>query len=150
MRCFRVSTEVRLPLWSALSWLFLDTEVSTDTHRYIARQVIDSGLSPESVLEVLWLEVFPALCDNLRDVAGEWATFDDDWLCQRIADITHRRISAYRPMGMLSINQVIAIVEAEWVNCCRYLPAVYSAAVRPANRRIKQQGASRHRFFGLF
>ena len=145
-----MNTQERLPLWSALSFLFLDTEISADTHRYIARQVISSGLSPEAVLEVLWFEVFPALCDNLRDVTGEWAGFDDAWLCERICAVVDKKVKAYGPVGMLSVHQVIDIIETEWTYCCRYLPAAYSIAVRPPNKRIKRQGAAKGLCFWFF
>ncbi|HDY98329.1 MAG TPA: hypothetical protein ENH72_07535 [Pseudomonas sabulinigri] len=135
--------EKRIPLWSAFSELFLDTEVSTSTHTFIARQVLASELAPELVVDILWLEVFPALCDNLRSVAGEWAGFDEQWLCERILAVADRQVAAYSPLGLVAVNQVIDVVEVEWLACCAYLPTSFSKAQRPSLRNIKGSGKRR-------
>ena len=69
----RIDVKKRAPLWVAYSELFLDTELTDTTHMYIANAVRKSGYSPQEAVDILWLEVFPALCNNLRVVAGEWA-----------------------------------------------------------------------------
>ncbi len=74
----------RLPLWRALSELFLDVECTADTRAYIARTVRDCGLPLAEVERVLWHEVFPVLSANFRSLAGEWAGWSDDWLLHNV------------------------------------------------------------------
>jgi len=129
-----------LPLWSAFAELFLDTEVSADTHRYIARQLLASELSADILSNILWLEVFPALCDNLRGSAGEWAGFNEQWLQELILAVVNRQAAAYSALGLITVSQAVEIVEAEWRACCTYLPAPFFAAQRPSLRSIRRSG----------
>ncbi|SDS07586.1 hypothetical protein SAMN05216271_1096 [Halopseudomonas sabulinigri] len=130
----------RVALWAAFSELFLDTDISADTHRFVARRIIESGLPPETVLQVLWLEVFPALCDNLRVVAGEWAGFNDEWLSERVASIAAGEVNAYAPFALVTVNQVIKAIETQWELCAACLPASYRDLRRPSNQQIKRLG----------
>jgi len=74
----------RRPVWTALSELWLDTELSTEDLERIARVMADSGLSIEELRQVYLVEVAPVVSPNLLTVAGEWAGFDEDWLCSQI------------------------------------------------------------------
>ncbi|MEH6491016.1 DUF7079 family protein [Halopseudomonas sp.] len=130
----------RAALWAAFSELFLDTDIGADTHRFVARRIIESGLSPEAVLKVLWLEVFPALCDNLRVVAGEWAGFTDEWLSERIAGIAAGEVRAYASVALVTVSQVITEIETQWELCAACLPASYGGLRRPSNQQIKRAG----------
>jgi hypothetical protein len=76
--------ERRRPLWIALSELWLDTELASADLERIARVMADSGLTIEALREVYLLEVAPVVSRNLLVVAGEWAGFDEEWLCSRI------------------------------------------------------------------
>ena len=60
----------RLPLWRAFSEFFLDTERDAVSFEYVAREIRASGLSLPEAESVLWNEVFPALAQNLLDLAG--------------------------------------------------------------------------------
>jgi len=70
--------EARMPLWCALSTLFLDTEIQADAYHAIARAAREGNFSAEAVREILAQEVFPAFVFNLMDIAGEWAGFHPD------------------------------------------------------------------------
>ncbi len=70
----------RRPVWSALSDLFLDTELQPDDHVRIARMLRDSGYADATLLAILDEEVAPICGPNLLSVAGEWALFDGEWL----------------------------------------------------------------------
>ena len=70
----------RMPVWSVLSELFLDTELREDDHRRIARGLSVSPYSEKKLDEILRFEITPALKWNLLSVAGEWAGFDETWL----------------------------------------------------------------------
>ncbi len=95
------------------------------------------------VLQVLWLEVFPALCDNLRVVAGEWAGFADGWLSERITAIEAGQVRAYTPLALITVNQIIKEIETQWQQCAVYLPAGFRELARPSNQQIKRAGKIR-------
>jgi hypothetical protein len=76
--------ERRKPLWIALSKLWLDTELKPEDLENIARIMADSGLTIKELREVYLVEVAPVVSPNLCTVAGEWAGFDEEWLCSQI------------------------------------------------------------------
>lgn len=80
----------RKPLWIALSDLFLDTELQDYNYAYIAKAMKESEYSMDEIEDILMLEVFPVCIANLHSVAGEWAGFDEAWVCSTI-------IAAKRP-----------------------------------------------------
>ena len=71
-------------MWLALSELWLDTELERPDLERIARVMSDSGLSDAELREAYLLEVAPVVYLNLWSVAGEWAGFDEEWLCSAI------------------------------------------------------------------
>ena len=77
--------DIRLPVWSALSELFLDSEPTDVTHTYIVRTIRESGYGLDEVERILWLEVFPVLESNLRSLLGVWDGWSDDWLLEHLA-----------------------------------------------------------------
>lgn len=72
--------EMRLPLWRAMSELFLDTEIEDWMYRDIAREIRASGLTLAEAESVFWNEVYPGLWSNLASAAGVWNGFDAQWL----------------------------------------------------------------------
>ena len=79
-----MTKEERLPIWRALSELFLDTEIDDTTYLYIARTVRQCGLSSSEAEGILWYEVYPVLEHNLRSVAGVWEGWSDEWLLDHL------------------------------------------------------------------
>jgi hypothetical protein len=77
--------EDRLRLWSALSNLFLDTEIADYMFAHIARVIREDGYTKEEAEHVLWQEVYPVLEANLRSVAGVWAGWPHEWLVEHIS-----------------------------------------------------------------
>ena len=75
----------RMPVWSALSEFFLDTELRDDDHRRIADVLARSPYSESALWEILRFEVYPPCHWNLLHVAGGWAMFGDDGLLERVA-----------------------------------------------------------------
>jgi len=122
----KIELKRRESIWSALSDLFLDCEISDNQRKFIARSVVDSNYSEEQIQDILWKEVFPALCDNLRIAGGEWAGFDQTWLNNRILNIMLGSESAYCFYGLLSVNQVKSIVAEEWNKCRKLISADFS------------------------
>ena len=115
--------EQRVPVWNALSDLFLDTELSDNTHQYIARVVTESGYEAEEIHNILWKEVLPAVGDNLRVVAGEWAGFDPVWLKERILCIKANGSTTLSHIGLISVTDLVNITQEEWVKVCCCMPS---------------------------
>jgi hypothetical protein len=79
----------RLPVWLALSDLYLDTDVAA-LYPHIAETLADSPYALDALHDMLMYDIHPALHPNLMSVAGEWAGFDDEWLLVRIAQVRKR------------------------------------------------------------
>ncbi len=83
LRPIQADLEGRRPVWLALSDLFLDTDVNLFRESN-TRLLADSPYSLDELDTILREEVYSACSFNLREVAGEWASFDADWLERRI------------------------------------------------------------------
>ncbi|UZE94778.1 DUF7079 family protein [Alkalimarinus alittae] len=81
----------RLPLWKALSDLWLDTELEGYDYAYIARTINESPFTLEEAFTIHKYEVAPAVFINLMSVAGEWAMFDEEWLKKRCLASANKR-----------------------------------------------------------
>ncbi|UII29710.1 hypothetical protein LVD17_15530 [Fulvivirga ulvae] len=81
----------RLPVWVALSEFYLDTELQDKDYDFIYRQLKDSGKSVKELKAIDLYEVFPALQANLNSVVGEWAGFNEQWLCKVCAENYRKR-----------------------------------------------------------
>jgi hypothetical protein len=75
--------DARIPVWIALSDLYLDTDVVA-FHGHITSTLAASPYSLDALHEMLMYDVHPALYPNLLSMAGEWAGFDETWLIERI------------------------------------------------------------------
>lgn len=82
----------RLPVWLALSELYLDTELSSAALAHIAAVLAASPYTIGELRYILLHEVHPACVANLLTVAGVWSGFDADWLRQRIQDRSRARL----------------------------------------------------------
>lgn len=67
-----VEIETRLPVWHALSEMFLDTELDRADYARIAAALIAAPYSEDQLRSIFEEEVAPAFIFNLLDVAGEW------------------------------------------------------------------------------
>jgi len=83
--------EERKPIWSALSELFLDTNLEAPDIERISKRLAESPYPTQKIEEILRFEVTPPLKWNMMVVAGEWAGFDDDFLCERISPRIDRK-----------------------------------------------------------
>jgi hypothetical protein len=72
--------QARMPLWEALSSLWLDTEQTDLDLEWIARVMADSGLTIEELWRVYSYEVAPVVYKNIYSYAGQWLGFNPDWL----------------------------------------------------------------------
>lgn len=76
--------QARLPLWDALSTLWLDTEVTELDLEWIARVMVDSGLTIQELWRVYSYEVAPVVYKNRYSFVGQWSGFSTDWLRSEI------------------------------------------------------------------
>jgi hypothetical protein len=98
----------RVPVWLALSELYLDTDVSA-FHADITRTLAASPYSLEALQAILFDEVHPALHTNLLQVAGEWAGFDEDWL------LAHLHAVCARPLWRRRLSRLsLGLVRDDW------------------------------------
>lgn len=107
--------ERRLPLWTALADLFLDTDAMLSVP-YIARTIVEGGYDLEDAEAALRWEVRPAFYFNLLDVAGEWAGWHPDFVRERVLEAAsgkmHRLILGHsRLMPYEEWRAVVAEVE---------------------------------------
>jgi hypothetical protein len=72
--------QARLPLWEALSDLWLDTQLSDAYMEGIARVMDESGLTIDELWRVYSYEVAPVVYMNVYSFAGQWLGFSSDWL----------------------------------------------------------------------
>ena len=128
--------ERRLPVWMALSDLFLDTELDKAWYGAIAKRIAASRFTHDEVTAALWDDVFPALADNLRVPAGEWGCFDRDWLKTRILTVRSdpaAAMSKYR--GIISREEVRAIILDSWNRIRAHLPVEFTEAAGACNEQ---------------
>jgi hypothetical protein len=87
----------RSPVWWALSDLFLDTELQPHDHRHIAEVIRRAGYSFAEAEAILRNEVAPVFITNLLSMAGEWVSWPEDFVRDRIMEHLEKR----RGSGML-------------------------------------------------
>ncbi|NOS70810.1 MAG: hypothetical protein HOP33_12870 [Verrucomicrobia bacterium] len=82
----------RLPIWKALSEFFLDTELQQENLERIARILAASDHSEDELENILICEVCRGCRINALLPAGEWVSFDEDWLVERIGPYYGRQV----------------------------------------------------------
>ncbi|QJU58001.1 hypothetical protein HL653_09505 [Sphingomonas sp. AP4-R1] len=85
---FQSLMDERLPVWTALSELFLDTELQEDDIARIVAVLARSPYSSREVEAILKNEVSPAFAANLLSIAGEW----QPWPEAQVREIMERSI----------------------------------------------------------
>lgn len=112
----------RLPVWVALSELFLDTQLQPTDYRTIAAMLWDSGYTAEELRTIFDLEVTPAFAANLFSVAGEWTSWPED----AVRDIMISSLASTRkhaPINWLKRRWLRRHLDAEWDRVARLLMA---------------------------
>lgn len=74
----------QLPVWEAISELWLDTVIEPSMLESAARTLAASPFSLDELHRIYLYEVAPAVHANLKAVGGEWIRFDREWLRDRI------------------------------------------------------------------
>jgi hypothetical protein len=117
--------DARIPVWVALSDLYLDTDVSL-SYDYIVRTLVASPYSLDALHEMLMYDVHPVLYPNLLSMAGEWAGFDETWLVERI--LAARKQPRWRRRFTQWFVRDIGV---QWRTLAPMIVAARSAAVQP-------------------
>lgn len=105
--------DARVPVWTALANLFLDTTHSPAIRKSLADDLIASELDLEKIEEILRNEVAPVFGVNLLSVAGEWALWDED----EVRTMMHRHFRERSGPSLLSRIQgrlTIGLAQREW------------------------------------
>lgn len=114
--------DTRIPVWTALSELYLDTDV-TLSYASIVQTLAAAPYPVDTLRAILIDEVHPALCGNLLQVAGEWAGFDQDWLLARMQSVCAQPVWRRR-LSRLSFG----LVRSDWRRLEPMIHAARSAA----------------------
>ena len=102
--------ERRLPVWQALSDLFLDTELQPEAYRRIADDLRQTPFSTDEIRCMLESEVAPAFGPNLMAVAGQWALWTEEDV-RRIMRRSLREPAFYRRLKAWMFRKSVA---EEW------------------------------------
>ncbi|BAK65353.1 hypothetical protein SLG_06780 [Sphingobium sp. SYK-6] len=94
----QLDIEKRLPVWTVLSELFLDTSFDDADYDRIATVLNESPYRKSELEHILREEVSPAFGGNLFSIAGEWAPWSKDEV-QAIMEKSLRQTSS---SGLLS------------------------------------------------
>lgn len=84
--------KIRIDIWKAISYFYLDTELDNTDYEYISNTLMKSNLDLDELKTIDLYEVFPTLQMNLLSPAGEWAGFDSTWLNDKCMSNYEKRI----------------------------------------------------------
>jgi hypothetical protein len=70
--------ERRLPVWMAMSEIFLDTELDTADFARISNALRTAGYDSAELKDIFFQEVVPVLGHNLLSAVGEWAGWNSE------------------------------------------------------------------------
>lgn len=100
----------RLPIWRALADLYLDTWFDPAHYDRIAGELMLSGQSRNDLESIFLTEVTPAFAPNLfLDIAGEWAGWHDEIICETIGECLVKGANRLLPK-----RQVRDYARGEW------------------------------------
>lgn len=102
----------RIPVWIALSGLYLDTEVG-HFHDVIAATLAVSPFDLDELHAMLMHDVHPVLFTNLMAPAGVWDAFDEAWLVERIRARGGRRRRGIAQWFRSDIDAQWAVIAAK-------------------------------------
>jgi hypothetical protein len=106
----RDDIERRLPVWHALSDLFLDTEQQDEDYRAIAHRLNESGYDKSELRRILDREVAPAFAFNLFAIAGHWG----GWTEAQVLELVTRAQDEWALFSAAKRTMVKSHLDAEW------------------------------------
>lgn len=99
--------QARRPVWAALSEFWLDTELNSEHFDTIASVLAASPYSIAEARDIHKYEVAPVVAWNLLDVAGEWAGFDAELLCERCRQQAEQRNSISSRLRAWAMSPIV-------------------------------------------
>ena len=133
--------ERRKLVWTALSELWLDTEINEPEVRYIADTLARSGYTISKLREIYLYEVAPVVSNNLLTVAGVWEGFDLSWLHAEARKRAERRKFTLKLWVWLPFGRGLMTyaTEKHWLEIVHLLNIQASASACEASRRDADQ-----------
>ncbi|MCE7795098.1 hypothetical protein LWE61_00855 [Sphingobium sufflavum] len=122
--------ERRLPVWHALSDLFLDTESQPEDFDRIAATLRASGYPTDVLHRILVEEVAPAFGPNLFSVAGEWAGWSIDAVRETMTALLAR--PPRRVWRWLTARMLRRHLDEPWAELARRLDGVPDSPPGPS------------------
>jgi len=114
--------EARIPVWGALSDLWLDTELQPYEREHIARIIAVSPYTLAEIREIRDYELMPVLGANLLSVAGEWVGFNAQWLTRQCSEAAGRRASVRFRMGCRMRSFFLEhLIREDWQQVMRFV-----------------------------
>jgi HEAT repeat protein len=106
----------RLPVWQALSKLFVDGELGEERQRQIAHVLKESGFSHAELTEIYEREVAPVCYRHLYSTGGHWDRIELEWLRAAILDHLERQsgVPDWWPFGRLPAKMGVQMTHSEW------------------------------------
>lgn len=117
--------ERRMPVWVAMSDLFLDTYPFDWTLRHIAAAVMAADFSEPEAREIFRTEVGPAFAGNLLQVAGEWAMFPEE--------VVRTEILLGRTPSVAERDVIGTVVKRDWPGVRSILTGLRTPGLRAAH-----------------
>ncbi|MCJ2184604.1 hypothetical protein MTR62_18190 [Novosphingobium sp. 1949] len=105
--------ETRVPVWQALSDLFLDTALEEGDHARIASVLSASPYSAQQCEAILRGEVAPVFGRNLYAVAGEWEGWGEADVRRLMANWL-RQCASRNPFVRLQVWMAPRFVPHDW------------------------------------
>lgn len=112
-------TEERKPLWLGMSELWLDTELDEDDFRRIAGILSESDFSLDELNYIYHNEVVPVVHNNLLCSAGEWVSFDEDWLTEQI--VSRLQTESFWRKLIFQFKYRLRFSSKQWRRILRYV-----------------------------
>jgi hypothetical protein len=103
----------RLPVWTVLSELFLDTELLNGDIQRIAGVLRQSPYDRIEIERILRDEVSPAFSSNLLSIAGEWVPWDENEV-QKIMERSIGRRASDNWIDRLLVRFARRVIPSEW------------------------------------
>lgn len=113
----------RLPVWTALTGLFLDTELEDSDYERIAQTIATAQFSCDEAKEILRCEVAPVFWINHRSVAGEWQPWPEAQVRDLVTARLKRRPWWHWPRWLRNwvLDRMTASVKHDWLRIESFL-----------------------------
>ena len=113
----------RVPVWTALTDLFRDTEFTDLDAAYVARVLTASGYDPPTLERIFRDEVAPAFGGNMLSVAGEWAGWSEEVVRDHVLARLARRRTFGGLVDLIVGRLAVRMARPHWERVREALPA---------------------------